>query len=140
MKTFRAEFVNVDLDIKSFSDLSVIVTAWDNRVIPNYLDNSSRQHWLRVMLTSDPKSPADAIRRFAKLVRGLPKRARTTWAQATSKEFDIGIQAGYEARAGEWVLEADDLQAVADMGGSVRFTVYSPFLLIRENAKRKRRR
>jgi hypothetical protein len=129
----------VDLDIKSRSDLSVLVRAWDNLAILDHLDKSRSRHWLRVVLTSQPKSPTEAIRRFAKLVGGLPRQARTTWTRAASKEFDIGIQAGYELRSGEWVLEPEVLQTVADLGGRLRLTVYSPLPLIRENAKRKSR-
>jgi hypothetical protein len=138
--TFPAEFINVDLDIKSRSDLSGLVEAWRDRLILNYLDNSRNKHWLRVFLTSEPKSPTEAIRQFARLIRGLPRQARTTWTRAASKEFDIGIQAGYETRSGEWVLEAEILRTVADLGGRLRITVYSPLLLIRENTTRKNRR
>ena len=138
MKTFPAEFLNVDLDIKSKVDPGILVEAWDNQVIP-HLDKWGRRHWLRIMLTSQPRNPTEAIRRFAKLVRGLPTRGRTIWTQA-SKEFDIGIQAGFERRSGEWVLEPELIQTVADLGAQVRLTVYSPLLVIHENAKRKSRR
>jgi hypothetical protein len=139
-KTFPSEFIAVDLDIKSRSDLSILVNAWDKRAILDYLDNSRNRHWLRVFLTSQPKSPTDAVRRFAKLIHGLPRQARTVWTRATSKEFDIGIQAGYEGRSGEWVLEPEVLQTVSDLGGRLRITVYSPLLLTDANAKRKSRR
>jgi hypothetical protein len=54
------------------------------------------------------------------------------------KEFDIGIQAGFERRSAEWVLEPEVVQTVADLGARIRLTVYSPLLIIHESATRKR--
>jgi hypothetical protein len=125
-KTFPAQFIGVDLDIKSRADLSVLAQAWDKLAVVNYLDNSARKHWLRVLLTSQPKNPAEAVRLFAKLVLGLPRQARATWTRARSKEFDIGIQAGHAPVPSEWVLEASVLETVADLGARIRLTVYSP--------------
>jgi hypothetical protein len=135
-KTFPAQFIAVDLDIKSRSDLSVLVREWENRASLQYVDNSSNRHWLRVHLYSEPKDPAEGIRRFARLVRGLPRQARTTWARASSKEFDVGIQAGYEANAGEWVFESEVLKTVADLGGRLRLTVYSPMIILEKPKRR----
>lgn len=138
MKTFPAEFLNIDLDIKSNSDPAVIAKAWENRVVPMHTDKLGRQHWLRLSLGLQPKSPTDAIRRFAKLVRELPPPGRSAWAKASSKEFDIGIQAGFERGSGEWVLEPEVVRTIADLGARIRVTVYSPLLIIDENAARKR--
>jgi hypothetical protein len=130
MKTFPAEFLNVDFDIKSRTDPATLVEAWGARVMGD-IDRLGRRYWLRLSLFPQPKNPSDAIRRFAKLVRGLSPQARTVWAQA-SKEIDIGIQAGFERGSGEWVLEPKVVQAAADLGAHVRFTVYSPLLIIDE--------
>ena len=59
------------------------------------------------------------------------------WARA-AKEFDIGIQAGFERRSGEWLLEPEIIQTVADLGAHVRLTIYSPLLLIGEGGPAKK--
>jgi len=130
MKTFPAEFLNVDFDIKSKTDPAILVEAWGTRVMADS-HRLGRRYWLRLFLFPQPKSPNDAIRRFAKLVGGLSSPARMVWEQA-SKEIDIGIQAGFERRSGEWVLDPKVVQAAADLGAHVRFTVYSPLLIIDE--------
>jgi len=56
---------------------------------------------------------------------------------AASKEIDIGIQAGFERRSGEFVLDPKAVQAAADVGARLRFTVYSPLLIIDEGRERK---
>jgi hypothetical protein len=134
MTTFPAEFLNVDLDIKSKVGLGMLVEAWDSQALLR-LDKMGRRHWLRMMLSRGPESPTEAIRRFAKLVRELPTRARAVWTQATT-EFDIGIQAGFDHHSGEWVLEPEVLQTAADLGARLRFTVYSPLILLHANTQR----
>jgi hypothetical protein len=137
VKTFPGAFLNVDLDIKSRVDPHVMIDAWNGRMLPQRIPLPGR-HWVRLMLATQPKSPADAIRRYAKLVRALPPRARAVWTQA-SKELDIGVQAGFEHRSAEWVLDPSVVEAIAAMGARVRFTVYSPLLIIDEEARSRRR-
>jgi hypothetical protein len=133
VKMFPGEFLNVDLDIKARTDPSALISAWERplglpvRPIPG-------RRWLRYG-TLSPKSPADGIRRYARLVRALPPKARAVWA-AASKELDIGVQAGFDRRAAEWVLEPAVVKLVAEIGARVRLTVYSPLLIIEEEAKR----
>jgi hypothetical protein len=129
MKTFPAEFLNVDLEIKSPVDPGPLVQAWDNQVFQLYADRLGRRHWLRLTLAAQPKSAGEAIRGFAKLVGRLPRPGATIWARA-AKEFDIGVQAGFERRAGEWVLQPQVIQIVANLGAHLRLTVYSPLLLM----------
>jgi hypothetical protein len=133
VKTFPSEFLNVDLDIRSKVDPGILAEAWDNEVVV-HVDKWGRRHWLRMWLTHQPRSPREAILRFAKLVRGLPTRGRIIWTQA-SKELDIGIQAGFEHRSGEWVLEPDVVQTVADLGVRMRLTVYSPLMVLHASAQ-----
>ena len=133
MRTFPAEFLNVDFDIKSKTNLAILLEPWNTRVIGE-VDRLGRRYWLRFSLFPQPKSPNDAIRRFAKLVQGLSPQGRTVWAQA-SKEIDIGIQAGFERRSGEWVLNPKVVQA-ADLGAHLRITVCSPLIIIADTLAR----
>jgi hypothetical protein len=139
VKIIPAEFINVDLDLKSNSDPKPLLEAWGNRVIPIHVDKDGRRHWVRLTLTRQPKNPEEAIQRFCKLVDGLSNTGRAVWDKAATKEFDIGIQAGFDSRTPEWVLESEVIEAIAGVGARLRLTVYSPLLLIRERSQRKRR-
>jgi len=130
--------MNVDLDLKSTQDLGPLVHALGARVRLTHVQKSGRLHWCRVMLSRQPKSPTDAVLAFAKLLAKLSKRRQAIWAQAKSREFDIGIQGGFEPDSGEWVLEPSVIQAAARLRAQVRITVYSAALAMR--AKRSRRR
>jgi hypothetical protein len=77
------------------------------------------------MLARQPRNPTDAIVGFASLVAKLSPPDRAAWVNAESREFDIGIQAGFDPFAAEWVLERGVIEAVARLGGRVRLTVYA---------------
>ena len=138
MKTFRGEFLNVDLDFKSRIDPAALLNAWNGRTLASKVQGVRGKHWFRFMLTRQPKSPAEAIRRFAKLIEDLPSPARRIWLHA-QKEIDIGIQAGFERRPTELVLDANVVRALAQIGVPLRITVYSPLSRLDYEATRKRR-
>jgi hypothetical protein len=133
MQTFPGEFLNVDLDLKSRADPAALVKAWRRRVLTTQHEKSGGRHWVRFNLMVQPKGPADAIKRYARLIKALPSPARRIWTGA-SKELDIGIQAGFERGASEWVLDASIVKALAALGTQLRITVYSPLLVLDERA------
>lgn len=130
MQSLTAEFLNVDLDLKSRTDPAALMTEWHGRVLAQHLSKSAGAHWLHVSLPFQPKNPGDAIRGFAKLTSRLSSRARRIWSRA-SKELDIGIQAGgvrSERTSAKWVLDEAVVKTLADLGVRLRVTIYSPSL------------
>lgn len=139
MTRIAAHFINVDLDLKSSAPLSPLLDAWSDRVSDMYTPaKDGRKHWLRLELHSQPADPERGILEFCRLVRRLRGAARAAWQQASSKEFDIGIQAGMERRSAEWVLSRKVIDAIHGVGGHIRMTVYSPLLVIEEDQRRRR--
>src|SRR5262249_49352125 len=98
-----------------------------------------RAHWVRLILARQPSTPAHAILRFTKLVAKLSSRIRAIWVNAVSKEFDIGIQAGFEPSSAEWILKTNVVDALARLGTHVRITVYPPNSKNSHRLARKRR-
>jgi hypothetical protein len=134
-KKIAAHYINVDLDLKSTAPLSPLFEAWSGRVgrlqTP---DKDGRKYWLRLSLYRGGADPAADILEFCRLVRRLRGAARTAWRKASSREFDIGIQAGLESRSAEWVLPPTVVEAMHDVGGHLRLTVYSPLQLMEEDS------
>jgi hypothetical protein len=139
VKPIAAYFINVDLDLKSSADLSPLLKAWTNQVTPHHVPKDGRRNWVRLTLTEQTRDPAHAILGFCKLVRRLPSAGRLAWKKASTKEFDIGLQAGFESRAAEWVLHSTVIEAVRDVGARIRLTVYSPLPLLEEEKQLVRR-
>jgi hypothetical protein len=117
-----------------------LIEAWSDRVSDLYTPaKDGRKHWLRLGLHSQRADPERGILEFCRLVRRLRGAARAAWQKASSKEFDIGIQAGMERRSAEWVLSRGVIDAIHGVGGHIRVTVYSPLTLIEEDQRRRRR-
>jgi hypothetical protein len=138
MTKIRTEFANVDIDLKSIRDPEPFLGALGSRVLWQRLGKVGRAHWVRLMLSRQPTSPADAILSFAKLVTKLPPAARAVWDTAVRREFDIGIETGVEPNVAEWVLEPKVMKAATELGAQLRITVYAPNLPIVTQAATKR--
>jgi len=140
VKPIAAHFINVDLDLKSTASLSPLLEAWLDRVSALYTpEKDGGKHWLRLGLHSQPSDPERGILEFCRLVRRLRGAARAAWQKASSREFDIGVQAGMERRSAEWVLSRKVIDAIHGVGGHIRVTIYSPLHLIEEDQRRRRR-
>ena len=140
MKPIAAHFINVDLDLKSTASLSPLLEAWLDRVSALYTpEKDGGKHWLRLGLHSQPSDPERGILEFCRLVRRLRGAARAAWQKASSREFDIGVQAGMERRSAELVLSRKVIDAIHGVGGHIRVTIYSPLHLIEEDKGRRRR-
>ncbi len=130
-------FVNVDLDIKSPTDLKDLTAAFARKTTAIHSGRSGRRHWVRLELLRQPRTPDEGIKRFADLALSLRGTAREAWDNGT-KEFDIGIEAGSEPNPAEWVIGSRTLQAAASVGAELRITVYSPTDVIQKKNLRKR--
>jgi len=140
VKPIVAHFISVDLDLKSTASLSPLLEAWSDRVSALYTpEKDGGKHWLRLGLHSQPSDPERGILEFCRLVRRLRGAARAAWQKASSREFDIGVQAGMERRSAEWVLSRKVIDAIHGVGGHIRVTIYSPLHLIEEDQRRRRR-
>jgi len=140
VKPIAAHFINVDLDLKSTASLSPLLEAWLDRVSALYTpEKDGGKHWLRLGLHSQPSDPERGILEFCRLVRRLRGAARAAWQKASSREFDIGVQAGMERRSAELVLSRKVIDAIHGVGGHIRVTIYSPLHLIEEDRRRRRR-
>jgi len=120
-------FLNVDLDIYSKSDLEPLVTALGEKVCVCYAGRPRRTYEAHIDLASGyPKSADAAIRRFCTLIGSLPKVARKLWDTATTREFNIGVQAAMEPHSFEISLSTEAVEDSAKLKARIGLTVYAP--------------
>ncbi len=84
-------FLNVDLIIRSRTDLEPLVSAMGKRVIVLNVGSENRAYKAYLEISGLAKEPEDVIRAFCKLIRGLPRSARRHWFSAQSRLFDVGV-------------------------------------------------
>jgi hypothetical protein len=123
------EFLNVDLEIYARYDLQPLVSALGKKVMVRYVGRERRSYAAKLEIAGLTKSADSIIRRFCTLIQSLPRAERQLWNRANRREFSVGIQAGEEPNASDFVVEASTVQAVGRLGARIVLTVYSPRLL-----------
>src|SRR5262245_58941850 len=91
--TRSTEFQAVDLDVRSRKSLALLLTAWPWVQTPGRT-GSAAPRWLLVTLRKPKRTADEAIRALVNMVESLPPSAKGCWRDASSRTFDIGIQAG----------------------------------------------
>jgi hypothetical protein len=117
-------FLNVDLDIYSRSDLQPLVAALSQKTFVLHAARYGRSHSADLELARSPKTANGAIRIFAGLISGLPKRERRLWDMATARDFNIGVQAATQPHSYEIRLAHDTVETVSALKARIVVTVY----------------
>ena len=94
-----SHFLNVDLDIKSSSDLSPIASFLGNRVWILFNDIITPGGLYLLSLEPNPKreisnNPERYIRYLVELIDSLPPNLMKLWNKSASRVFDIGFRGG----------------------------------------------
>ena len=117
-------FLNVDLDIRSNSNLEPLVAALGKRVINLATYRSKRTYYAYLELSSEVKSADAAIRAFCRLIESLPDVERNLWNSAKIREFNIGVQSGDEPHSFGIALEERTVKSAAEVGARIALTLY----------------
>jgi hypothetical protein len=121
-----AQFLNVDLDVYSRSDLQPLVTGFGKKVIALYVGRESGRYSAHLELVGQRRTADSTIRAFCILIRTLPKTGRELWNAAKTREFSVGVQAGQQPFACDFRIEAQTVKTVAELGATIVLTVYGP--------------
>lgn len=120
------QFLNVDLDIYSRSDLQLLVKSFGKKVIPLYVGRERGSYSAHLELIGQRLTADSTIRAFCALIRALPKTGRELWESAKTREFSVGVEAGQRPFACDFRIEAQTVKSVADLGATIVLTVYGP--------------
>lgn len=125
-KTEDAQFLNVDLDIYSKSDLQPLVNGFGDKVIPLYVGPERGLNSAHLELSKLRTPSADStILAFCTSIRALPRTARKLWNRAKTREFSVGVEVGQQGSACDIRIEARTVKRVAELDGTIVLTVYS---------------
>ena len=120
-----AQFLNIDLDVRSRRSLALLVAAWPSAYQPLIAEGRPDPRWLILNAGSFTATAEVAAKRLLHHIARLRGDARQCWRQAHRRMFDIGVRAGGPGRPFEDVrLTADTLRRIAAAGAQIQVTVY----------------
>ena len=117
-------YLNVDLEVRSRSDLAVLVRALSPALFNLHSGRVGGAHFASFEAPDCGVPPDEAIRAMAKAVQALPRRARAVWNRADDRVFDIGVEQARSAWPFALALERDTLVAMVEIGARVAVTLY----------------
>jgi len=122
-----AEYLNVDLEIRSRSDLTPLVDELSKSLFLLYAGRIRRTFFANFETGGMSLAPEKAIKRLADAVFALPPSARKFWKAAEDRVFDIGVEAN---SAGPDIfalaLQPETLKTIAQLNARLAFTFYPP--------------
>ena len=124
--TAKTEFEGVDLHVRLRRSLAPLLDAWPWAQTPGRVGKAAPR-WMVVTPRGLPRTADQFVKKFAQLVDKLPAAAKRCWNQASSRTFDIGIQAGLRPdRFDDVRLGPDSLRHLSRLRAGILVTVYAP--------------
>jgi hypothetical protein len=118
---------NVDLEVQSREPLDAFVAALEKKVSVHFVGSIGRGRYGAFLSRASYGRSADRLtRELCTLVSRLPRRARSLWARARAREFNVGICARLEPCAHEIRLAQRTIGEIAKLGGTIVITTYAP--------------
>jgi hypothetical protein len=120
-----AQFLNLDLVLKSNSDLGAPVEYLDRRAVVISHQEFERQFLLVLELAGD-ESAQDArwcTQQFLTIIDEFPDAIRELWKECTSRTFSYGFEGEHDYPALDTTIPADLLLQIGRAGADIGITV-----------------
>ena len=120
-----AGFLNVDLIVAGRFDRKPLLRAAGKDVFVMHEDAVFQGKGCIILEAEGADCGLEgALARLLRWVERLPRPARRSWAAASRRVFDVGIQAGLGPHETHWTIPSGLVAALARVGGEVAVTVY----------------
>ena len=120
------QYLNVDLEVYSRSNLQPFVTAMGDKVLALYVGRIKRTYRAHLELAGSglSETPDSTIRTFCSLIRKLPRAALKLWNGANHCDFNNGVQARHKPDVYELSLTPETLAEASGLNARIVLTIY----------------
>jgi hypothetical protein len=125
-----AQYINVDLEVRSRADLQPLVDALSRSLFSLYAGREGRGYLATFENGSGTRgadTPDRAIQRIIRVVDGLRPEVRRHWNRARDRVFDIGVAKTSGSKVFYLPLAAKTVQAAARIGARIALSFYPPY-------------
>ena len=117
-------FLNVDLEIESYEDLSGIFEEFGDETIELYCGKHHNHYLATFELNSELLDPDSIIAYFCTLIENFAPKTKELWNNAFSKVFDLGYESGLKPLSYCSNISWENIQRMSKLGASLRITIY----------------
>ncbi|TLX47744.1 hypothetical protein C1E24_07065 [Pseudoalteromonas phenolica] len=118
------QFLNVDLELESKQDISVLVDDLKKKAMVLHYDKDDYRHLARIEADADVVSPDKAINHLCELIESCSKSALKQWLSCSKRTFDIGFNSGAAPKCFSQPISADTLLRISAIGAGIEITIY----------------
>ncbi|WP_350628065.1 hypothetical protein [Pseudoalteromonas sp. CAL260-MNA-CIBAN-0059] len=118
------QFLNVDLELESKQDISVLVADLKKIATILHYDKDEYRQLARIEVTGEICSPDKAINHLCELVESCSRAALKQWLSCSRRTFDIGFESGTSPKCFNQALHADTLLRISAIGAGMEITIY----------------
>jgi hypothetical protein len=131
-------YLNTDLDIAAADDLTLLTAALQARgVSPLHVGQSENGEYTATLETDEPfEEPEANLLALLEVIEALHGLERVAWDVCTDRTFDIGYRCGSQPKwpgCFQQELSSQTLRRIADVGASLRLTLYPPLETVDED-------
>jgi hypothetical protein len=121
----NVHFLNIDLLLIGRFDRRPLLAALRDDVFVLHDDAKFEGEDCLILEVQEPSLDlARTLARLVKWARGLAPAALRSWAAASRRIFDIGMQAGMKPHESHWRISPEQIEALAKLRAEVVLTVY----------------
>ena len=135
------QFLNVDLEIESKTDLAPLATELEPRGVAVLYCGPVQDGFLICLesgtWSGDSAGPDATIHDLGRIVEALSVAGQELWRSAFRREFDVGFDATAEHLAARFALRLDTLERIARLGATLAVTIYKAEIAPPEGAATK---
>ena len=120
----QVEFLNIDLDLESDSDLSPIIQEFGENLI--VLNNKKEKgfHKVSFELAGLNGDPDYLFEKYFILIDGLSEVGKGLWQGCSKKMFDLGFESGENSGGLQTELPQSIINKLSSLGATVAITIY----------------
>ena len=114
--------MNIDLEIESKEDISLIIEEFGDRVCVMRHDSTEDAHV--AVLETGYCEENEIIAEYLSLIDGLSPAARKLWDNCRKREFDVGYDSGDVPKYFKSILSKESVESIARVEGSIAISIY----------------
>ena len=118
------QFLNVDLELESKQDISLLVADLKKSAVVLHYDKDEYRQLARIESKEDVTSPDKAINHLCELIESCSRNALKQWLSCSRRTFDIGFESGTSPKCFNQALSADTLLRISAIGAGIEITIY----------------